>query len=468
MAQSPSSQHRARLIREMSRDLNRPRHSSTSSKGSHGSGSVEPTISNFDPENEALMSTRQLDNTTQRLPELRASAQKYRRFLTGPESDFVIDTSAIGRAFPDFTQGGVSSDDGSISIELGRGVKSGGSGTVSQLGRPREYASHPQGDDSMDLSAPMIGDYKVMSTPPLHGNPTSKKENDLGRGSVRRDAQLRRASLLRKETKEPSPPLAKTTDYVSGGSRQSSGEHRRTLAAMHARVTDEDDGSRISDERPPTLNLTARNTRFGSAANGKPMANNSPPSKYSSTKGFAHALSQGNMTKQQNLEARAHNGTFSSHTNPVTQQSFMLPDLPNLSELVSGVYQDGTPVFSRQGKSRASRFVSSSRRPENSNQGPEHADVVEVPLPEEEQAIFISLRILQDKVGDLEHNRAEAEATIKDLQQKNQMLERESAEARRWRRSDSALGTTDGGSDAGDETGRGSRRQRIEKTRQSR
>ena len=451
----------------MSRDLNRTRHSSTSLKGSRNNSFAGDTISDFDPENEALMSTRQFENTTGQLPQLRASAQKYRRY-TPPEPDYAINTSAIGRAFPDFTQGGTSSDDGSISIEIGRGVKK-TNGAISRLGLSREFSSNAamsQGDDSFNIPAPMIGDYEVMSTPPIRPQAASTKSGETARSSLRKDASIRRASNLQKETTEHSPPLAKITDYVSGGNRQGSAEHRRTLAEMHARVTDQDDGSRISEDRPPTVTLTARNTRFDNARNRQTTASDALPERFSSTKGLMHSLSQVNGGDRQHTRGQA-NATVTSINNGGTQQSFMLPDMPNLSELVSGVYQDGTPVFSRHGKTKASRFVSGSQQHRNqSNARPEYAAVSEIPVPADEQAIFLSLKLLQDRVAELETNRAEAEKTIQELQQKNWALEAEKTDRGRRERSDSALGMTDGGSDGADHGGRSQRKWTIEKSSQ--
>ncbi|MCJ1377341.1 hypothetical protein MMC17_000436 [Xylographa soralifera] len=455
MAQSPSSDRRAQLIREMSRDLNRTRPSSRSSKGSNGN--AESTTSDFDPENEALMSTRQLESTTQRLPELRASAQKYGRF-SQPEPDFAINTSAIGRAFPDFSQGGSSSEDESMSIEIGRGLPKSDYGNDAKVGRPRDFSSNI-GGNSIDFSPAVVGNYQVMSTPPKRPHQATKRSTNTATDSLRRNAQVRRASTIQPQTTGPSPPVAKTTDYVSGGSRQGNSEHRRTLSSMHARVTDEDAASDFSEDRPQTLNLTARNTRFGNSRNGTTTSSNQLPSKFSSTKGFVDAIAQGHSVNQNNVKPRHNNATLSSG-NPGTQQSFILPDMPNISELVSGVFQDGTPVFSRHGKSRASRFATGAQ----SQRGKEYVEVAGIPVPEEEQAIFISLKLLQDKVADLENAKAEAQATIHELHKKNLVLEREKQESKRFRRSDSALGTTDG-SDGAEDSNRGPRKWIIEKTR---
>ena len=447
MTGSTSSQQRAQLIREMSKDMNRTRNLSGSSRHSLDLASPQPTVSDFDPENEAIMSTRQLDNNAQQLPELRASARKYSRF-TRTEPDFAINTSAIGRAFPDFSQGGTSSDDESLSIEIGRGLKKGSNSKVARL---NEYSSNAQlslDGDSMNFSAPMIGNYEVTGTPPLTQRQSSQK-TDQARGSLRRDATVRRPSGLQKESTGPSPPPSKTKDYGSGESRNGSGENRRTLSSMHARVRDENERSRLSEERPPTLDLTARNTRFGNVTGQHTSSKDVMPTKFSSKQGLLQSLAPKNRQKPKTVA-----------TPQGTQQSFMLPDLPNISELVSGIYEDGTPVFSRHGKSRASRFVSASAQTAKRQ---DYIEVNEIPVPTDEQAIFLSLKLLQDKVATLEKTNAEAENTIQDLQHKNRVLEGEKNDRRRVPRTDSALGTTD--SDGGQEIGGSQRKLLIEKNR---
>lgn len=455
MAQTTSSQHRAQLIREMSKDMGKTRNSSGSSRHSHGTASPEPTASDFDPENEAIMSTRQLDNHSQQLPELRASAQKYRRFTQTTEPDFAINTSAIGRAFPDFSQGGASSEEDSVSIEIGRGAKRGSSGTIGMLGRSREFSSNAQlslDGESMDFSAPMIGNYEVTTTPPLSQRQASKRTLNTARESSKRDAHIRKPSGLQKEVIDSSPPLAKTKDYGSGESRKGSGETRHTLSSMHARVRDENEQSRISDERPPTIDLTARNTRFGNTKNLQPSSQGTLPTRFSSAQTLLSAVAPVNKQKFQ----------AALTPNQGTQQSFMLPDLPNISELVSGVFEDGTPVFSRHGKSRASRYVSTGGQ--NGRKDPKYAGVDEIPVPDDEQAIFMSLKLLQDKVATLEKNNAEAATTIEGLQQKNRVLEREKNARKSATRSDSALGMTD--SDGAQDIGGNHRKLQIEKNRE--
>ena len=294
MAHSPKG-NKARLIREITRDFKESPRLPPHPDGPDSPANIDNTWStDFDPEHEAIVSSNLFDgDTTQRLPNLRDSAKKYKRFsrLTDPAA--IINTSALRNAFPDFTQPGPS--DSSVSIELGRGLKNRNGKKTGQ---------------------------------------TDKSEDSI---------------------------------------------------------------------RPPTLNMTARSTRFGS--NQGPIA-----------------------------------------TTATSNSSFIAPKLPNLSELVSGIYEDGTSVFSL--KPRSSRY----------------AEMEEIPLPQDEEAIIMSLNILQARIIELEKKRAKSEATIGELTSKNELLQCERAESRRWRRSDSALGSTDG-SDAGDDAARGSRRWMIEKTR---
>ena len=448
MAKSTNSEHRAQLIREMSKDVNRTRHSSASSRNSQGHTSPEPTISEFDPENEAIMSTRQLDNHSQQLPDLRTSARKYSRFARPTEPDFAINTSAIGRAFPDFSQGGSSSEDESMSIEIGRGVDKGGNSNRKQHAGAREYSSHAQislDGESMDFSTPVIGNYEITGTPPLRQGPKPKQRDQEIRDLNKKANQTRRPSGLQNEIRDLASPPAKTKDYGSGESRKGSGQTRRTLASMHARVQDE------HDHRPPTVDLTVRNTRFGKANHA--LADTQPglPTRFSSAQTLLGSIAPSKKQSIQNAGVVSHG----------TQQSFMLPDLPNISELVSGVFEDGTPVFSRHSRSRSSRFPATSQP--NANKSQAYASVNEIAVPDDEQAIFLSLKLLQDKVALLEKTNADAATTIDELQQKNKSLEEDISHRRPAPRNDSALGTTD--SEGDHKSGSTQRKLLIEKNR---
>ena len=166
MANSPTAQHRARLIREMARELKRPSQSASNQDAAEGS-------SVWDPDNEAFSSTSVGDttNTTQRLPTLRDSAKKYRTYTRPAEADFEIDTSMMAKAFPDFSQGAIVSEDGGSSLELGRA-----------------------GNRVPTTASNTSGDYHLMGEHQRRHISASKKTARMGSEDIRREAMVRRAS----------------------------------------------------------------------------------------------------------------------------------------------------------------------------------------------------------------------------------------------------------------------------------
>ena len=343
-----------------------------------------------------------------------------------PEPDHFIDTSALGRAFPDFSQGSsIGDDDDDVSIEIGRGAKTDDQDPISKFRQSREYSSSINinlDDESQNLKVPVMHNHQVMYTPPLVGD-SANRRSKVNRENARNNGQPLRTSALRNEL-EPSPP-EKTKDYGSGESRKSSEGSRRTLSAMHARVRNENDLSQMSEERPDLTDMTVRNTRFGNNRTLQTGFNIQLPKKYNSANGL------GSIRPAKGL-ANENTGTPQG-----TLHSFVMPEVPNLSELVSGVFEDGTPVFSRHSKSRATQ---QNRAPTRIN----HEPVEEVPVPYDEQAIFLSLKLLQDKVSTLEREKAEAEIFAQELTTKNRELEVYKGRQRKQAyRNDSALGSTD-------------------------
>ena len=138
-----------------------------------------------------------------------------------------------------------------------------------------------------------------------------------------------------------------------------------------------------------------------------------------------------------------------------TAQSFILPDLPNLTELVSGVFEDGTPVFSKTAPVRTQYGA-----PGKGGRQPSHIPVDSVPIPKDEKAIFAALQLLQDKVAQMEHERAEQEKKIEEQELEIVELKATAQAQAQARGRDSALGSTDG---------EGSSRAswKVEKTRKS-
>jgi hypothetical protein len=371
MSGSPEST-RTRLIREMARDMNKLRGASGSARGfSRGSRTnTDSTASSFDPDNEAIVSTRPLDIHAKPLPELRDSAKKY-RYPRQAEPEVQINTSAIHRAFPDFTQG-PSSGNESVSIETGRGY-------------PANKDNREANSSLMDFGAGVIED------------------------SIHHDSNLVPAD---------------------------------SFPHMH-------NGSNRNIAYSPAPN-SENNTIISQSTQPAPLG-------FTSAKDLVHRMTNGKQNRVYTQTGRS--ASQQSTNNPYPQISADITDMPNLSELVSGVYEDGTPVFSAISGRNTFPPQKNGRRSKLN-----HVELASIPTPDDEQAIYISLKLLQEKVATLEASKVDDAAVMASLRAENESLVREKYDRQRNKRSDSALGSTSG-SDAGDEAGFGVRKLTIEKAR---
>lgn len=318
-------------------------------------------ISDFLDNDDVLQSTqhRLEDYTTntlpqQQLPNIRSTAKKQGQWRMLPSERPIPDTSMVAKEFQDFDQ---TSEQDDISIEQGRGHRSNRS-------TPAKVNSTFNFDSIYDM------------TPPS----TKSRRPNLGQsGSLRRDAALRRASRSEFDhNASPRPASMRNSPTNPAKSK------RTSLAQSHAKVSE--DESSLMEQRPPTVSLQAKSTRWG-----------------------------GPRSREHSLNLDGAGDTARSRPNTAqtgTAQSFMLPDIPNLTELVSGVFQDGTPVFSKNTPAR-SRFTAPNKKGPGRRQ-PNYLPVDSVPIPDEEKAIFASLQLLQERVAQLETERAEAEKKVEE------------------------------------------------------
>ena len=156
--------------------------------------------------------------------------------------------------------------------------------------------------------------------------------------------------------------------------------------------------------------------------------------------------------------------TYHSQRTDTQQSNFDIPHVPGYTELINGTYEDGTPVFSS--RTRPSRFQRTTSQQANSRLS-QRNDVEAVNVPVEEQAIVLSLKVLRDRLGQLEKDAVNRECYIRELEQKNSEWEREASSSRRLRRSDSAVGLSDEDSDDSHHSNRGERNLTIHNNRES-
>lgn len=364
------------------------------------------TVSDFDPEHEALASTREFGSP--QLPNMRHTHDEEE------EPDFVINTSTLERAFPEFSQLPTSEEEDNQENQhrdLDRDTMSDVSDLSMEMGRGPSGKAPRRLEDSRDSvmsfqnsirsSSPAVRvDYPTPQKQPAARTTTRRAVSE----NLRKDAQLRRATQAHKENMSP---------RVSGKSQR---DQRRTLSEMHAKVRDSYDGSFIGDERPAQIATNTRSTRFGNLNNSQEIAD---AVERASREAYAKELRKASGGGTPRKPSNNHTNTMGD---TMTRQSFLLPDLPNISELVSGVYEDGTPVFSRHHRMRSTRFVSPPHDGTDVSISREHMPLDAVPIPEDEKALFVSLRLLQDKVAELEMYKSEAEKRIENYREENALL----------------------------------------------
>jgi hypothetical protein len=371
----PRSEGKARAIRELSRSMNG--HSTRSipslsppPSDSNPTQQFDANSSDFWNNDELLMSTQhRFDEETNTLPQasyprIRSTAKKINTWQMQRSEQPVPDTSMVNKEFQDFDHS--ISDEEDISIEQARG-------------NHRSNRNSPAKADSSFGAFNSLYDM----TPP---SARTRKSGAAETGSLRRDAQIRRASRNDMDTASPRPASMRKSPSAAA----TLNTKRTSLAQSHAKISE--DESSFMEARPPTL--TGKSTRWGA-----------PRSRQTSLQ-----LDGGADT--------ARNAADTGRSRPATAQtgtaqSFMLPDIPNLTELVSGVFQDGTPIFSKNTPAR-SRFSAANGRGRGKNNQPAHIPIDSVPIPEEEKAIFASLQLLQERVSQLEQERAEAEKKIEE------------------------------------------------------
>jgi len=345
------------------------------------------TVSSFQPD---IESTQQFDTATQ--------------------DHFMDDRNEIPAQPADF-------GDDSMSIEIARGLKG------SARNSPYKNAFDDEVSENPIIS---LGDslYEVTGTPPLK-NTTSRKYSDMRPDSLRKQASVRRASTM-PQLEE----LTKTSDIVLPKQRSNSAANRRTLSNVHAKVNEEGNSTIIEDTRQ----LKEKSSRFAKSR----MASGdlkSFPTRFATQDGLDGVSSN-------NTPRRATSAPDPAFTGNQTAQSFMLPNLPEINELVSGVRKDGTPLFAKSAKAK-SRFSSASYARGANQDTTQHAAVHAITLPEDEKAIFTSLQLLKSKVADLEREKNEVSRKLEDYANAVITLKAQLQAERRLRRPDSGLGMDD-------------------------
>lgn len=345
--------------------------------------------------------------------------------------------------------------DETLSMELGR---------VAAEAARRSALKTNNVNNMRDTSALSVDNYDSNNSQQVKSRKSLQPQGAERISSLRKEASIRRAMSGPQDLTMTSN-LSITGEIYPARTGASGAYQRRTLSDMHAKANDESIASFISSDRTEdATTIITRNTRFPrsrqTSQTSQASATDNPLPRFPRSRQTSQtsatdnplfrrfATQQGSaktITKDQTSErpVTAANSTFTGNQ---TQQSFMLPDLPNITELVSGTRSDGTPIFPRSAKSR-SRFTA----PSHNNGNTEtltHVRVNSAPLPYEEKAIIASLQLMRDKVSQLEGERSQLEMEKRDNHKRMEEYETKvsNLNARlsmmeELRRPDSALGS---------------------------
>lgn len=465
----PSNMHdpegdRLRLGRELVRDFGPDTFSTNSSRGGNGSNNDTETLGSFDIARDARgMSARKAD-MLQHSPTIDSQlfAQDFADFtMPGRDEQEITDSLEMGRAGDNSV--GMKSGDFSSRVPFSIG---GGSGRK----RERKLSSFFTAVASPDAGERLQSISSTHSDPSEYLRPsqrrpiTDNRQKGKAKSGPPQETRQTEGSLsgfdfsqFELSTPKNNPRgrsrlgaaasggtgVSKITDFVSNSG--SGGSRSRFQGAQVGGLRD-DHGDTASDAGSVSGRARSISTRFGpskqrQASSGSTVvgstrnargatkddeltgdvpaivakarrgggaaAEKAIPKSFKSTDAFLHELGLDGHTTTTDMKARLDNlkdvdpgrapGLYrhaDEATTLNTQQSFLLPQMSDLSELISGHPGDATR-FSRK---RASGYGSKTHRPLGS-----------IPVPHDERAILMAMKLLQDKVADLEGSKAEAE-----------------------------------------------------------
>ena len=342
-----------------------------------------------------------------------------RSYQAADDDDFAINTSALERAFPEFSDLPSSpsshddfdedqdddDDDFDLSIEAGRGAVNNNATTTATKPAVTKGQHHhrPRLDDSRNssLADSSLDNHSIRSsspairvdyltTPPAHGQklggggggggPPSRKAATSAASSsdkIRKDAQIRRASLVARNIKDnKGKPVKKSSPA------------RRPATTVRGDISAQ-----------VNLALEWARREEAAAAHGKMM----------------------NSGSTNNRATTARPSTSAAPGNN-DDSSILLPDLHNLSDLVS------SPARSLR-QTPARRFAPRRHHDEGTSTSTltkdQHMALQSVPVPDDEKVLFISLRVLQRKLAELESTSAETRKEVEDVRRENAVLKGE-------------------------------------------
>ncbi|OTB03003.1 hypothetical protein M426DRAFT_322230 [Hypoxylon sp. CI-4A] len=401
--ESKTNRYQSRILREMHQNTENPFNSPPSSTGSHGTITLTSNIT-MGPQCE---STRQMDDLSINLP-----SQATKRSAKAPQPTSInVDTSALGRAFPEWSRwdpNGSDHDKDEWDVA---------SNASHNLGKENVT---PRGSPNSSIAAtPRMGESERRETEAAKVSNASKSHTTI----ANRDAARTRAQMQPRVQTESECSLDLSEQFAQ--SQQNFGDHgHRRVSAPNASK-----GSKQKRGNVTALLETLKTAQTKQAESTKEQS-----SKHTSPRALP-SIQPLNAAKM-HMERQSGMSHIATPSSPnQTARSFFLPDLSYMNDFLSGALRlsslrNGMPVFVRHGKvyDRESAIY-----PDR------HADIEAIAIPEDEEKIFVSLDKIKDEVHALKEHDELVSKQAEQLQEEVEELHIQIAKYKS--RKDSAMGS---------------------------
>ncbi|KAL2755816.1 hypothetical protein ACRALDRAFT_1050911 [Sodiomyces alcalophilus JCM 7366] len=400
-----TSRYRSRILREMNANRENPFNSPPSSTGSHGT--VSPTMSSVfsDPDGE---STRRLNEDIARLTGSRngkpqvnweAAHRKWPEFYGMPKDNArAAQAEETEEVFRDHDRPGRATD------------------TKENMASKSKNLVKFLGDDS--TQDPWLDSRRTRAEMQPRVDNDSDNSSTFSRSTIRLD--------LRPDMR---PDMAHLAHQPRTRSPLSKAHNRVMSGADQQQALPPQSPSHGNGQLPKSQTLSSLAAHGADAEkSGQEKGNNML---------FQHSPANLNTIRKSFPSPAA---TDSPAQNGATVQSFFMPDISHLNDLVSGTLRvgglkDGVPVFVKNGRVRDRADMRSPN---------DHAEVEGLAVPEEEEKIFISMDKIREEIENLQQHDDIMQRHAESLQVEVDRLKNELNRLKSRKSIDSALGSRTG------------------------
>ncbi|KAF8422513.1 hypothetical protein EV426DRAFT_670644 [Tirmania nivea] len=440
--QTSFERDRLRLQRELDRDLDHPSFSSSSVSGLENAGRpfIDDDTNTFDIENDArATSTRKVNFNASML---QSSPQVNSRILAAEFADFSMandfteESVEIGRAreknlssqdyarAPFSTKGAAART--TASKRLRDAYATAGREMASPI--PRQSRQNSIRSDTSEVVLPLNKNVVSM--------PTDKSKDHQKNRLMEEDTFDLSKPIPKKSTRQISVSSTgskprKTTEQITSGAARSNtasranrvGDDASSVASLDdivphkARKMSKSAGvSTLGGTRGPSLRTAMRAAEAKDAANSRRKSTTAPvsastaggevPKTFKSTAAFIKELGLDGHSLNALQDPPTYDETVDlTNQNNTNEQSFLLPNLAGISELIN---TEATRIYNN---------TASARKRNPHGQPPSHKPIESIPVPQDNRAILMAMQLLQDKMAALEEQKSVTEKRCEDLKE---------------------------------------------------